>query len=82
MHRAEPSAGLIRITGTGDQLPPESVITFHRIARSASTGIRDHVRPERAVIDGTAAYNADHYRLSPFYDLAKIAATRMAWAHA
>lgn len=33
------------------------------------------------VTDGTAAYNADHYRLSPFYDLAKIAATRMAWAH-
>jgi hypothetical protein len=32
MHRAEPSAGLIIITGTGDQLPPESVITFHRIA--------------------------------------------------
>ena len=23
-----------------------------------------------------------HYRLSPFYDLAKIAVTRMAWAHA
>jgi NAD(P)-dependent dehydrogenase (short-subunit alcohol dehydrogenase family) len=34
------------------------------------------------VTDGTAAYNADHYRLSPFYDLVKIAATRMAWAHA
>ena len=34
------------------------------------------------VTDGTAAYNADHYRLSPFYDLAKVAATRMAWAHA
>jgi NAD(P)-dependent dehydrogenase (short-subunit alcohol dehydrogenase family) len=33
------------------------------------------------VTDGTAAYNADHYRLSPFYDLAKIAAIRMAWAH-
>jgi hypothetical protein len=24
--------GLITITGLGDQLPPESVITFHRIA--------------------------------------------------
>jgi hypothetical protein len=24
------------------------VITFHRIARSSSTGIRDHLRPERA----------------------------------
>jgi NAD(P)-dependent dehydrogenase (short-subunit alcohol dehydrogenase family) len=34
------------------------------------------------VTDGTAGYNADHYRLSPFYDLAKVAVTRMAWAHA
>ena len=34
------------------------------------------------VTDGTAEYNADHYRLSAFYDLAKTAATRMAWAHA
>lgn len=34
------------------------------------------------VTDGTADYNADHYRLSPFYDLAKTSATRMAWAHA
>lgn len=34
------------------------------------------------VTDGTAEYNADHYRLSVFYDLAKTAATRMAWAHA
>jgi len=34
------------------------------------------------VTDGTAEYNADHYRLSPFYDLAKVAATRMAWGHA
>lgn len=34
------------------------------------------------VTDGTADYNATHYRLSPFYDLAKTAATRMAWAHA
>lgn len=34
------------------------------------------------VTDGTADYNADHYRLSPFYDLAKVAANRMAWAHA
>ena len=33
------------------------------------------------VTDGTADYNATHYRLSPFYDLAKVAATRMAWAH-
>jgi NAD(P)-dependent dehydrogenase (short-subunit alcohol dehydrogenase family) len=34
------------------------------------------------VTDGTAEYNADHYRLSPFYDLAKVAVTRLAWAHA
>jgi NAD(P)-dependent dehydrogenase (short-subunit alcohol dehydrogenase family) len=34
------------------------------------------------VTDGTAEYNADHYRLSAFYDLAKTAAIRMAWAHA
>lgn len=34
------------------------------------------------VTDGTADYNADHYRLSVFYDLAKVAVIRMAWAHA
>jgi NAD(P)-dependent dehydrogenase (short-subunit alcohol dehydrogenase family) len=34
------------------------------------------------VTDGTAEYNAGHYRLSPFYDLAKVAVNRMAWAHA
>lgn len=34
------------------------------------------------VTDGTADYNAGHYRLSPFYDLAKVAVNRMAWAHA
>jgi NAD(P)-dependent dehydrogenase (short-subunit alcohol dehydrogenase family) len=33
------------------------------------------------VTDGTAEYNAEHYRLSPFYDLAKVAVNRMAWAH-
>jgi NAD(P)-dependent dehydrogenase (short-subunit alcohol dehydrogenase family) len=32
--------------------------------------------------DGTAEYNAEHYRLSPFYDLAKVAVNRMGWAHA
>jgi NAD(P)-dependent dehydrogenase (short-subunit alcohol dehydrogenase family) len=31
------------------------------------------------VTDGTAAYNADHYRLSIFYDLAKTSVIRMAW---
>jgi NAD(P)-dependent dehydrogenase (short-subunit alcohol dehydrogenase family) len=34
------------------------------------------------VTDGTAEYNAENYRLSVFYDLAKVSATRMAWAHA
>ncbi len=34
------------------------------------------------VTDGTAEYNTDHYRLSVFYDLAKVAAIRMAWGHA
>src|SRR4029453_19336351 len=34
------------------------------------------------VTDGTAAYNAEHYRNNPFYDLAKVSVTRMAWAHA
>jgi NAD(P)-dependent dehydrogenase (short-subunit alcohol dehydrogenase family) len=33
------------------------------------------------VTDGTAEYNAEHYRLSPFYDLAKTSITRLAWAH-
>jgi NAD(P)-dependent dehydrogenase (short-subunit alcohol dehydrogenase family) len=32
--------------------------------------------------DGTAAYNADHYRVSLFYDLAKTSVIRMAWAQA
>ena len=34
------------------------------------------------VTDGTADYNDRHYRINPFYDLAKVAVTRMAWAHA
>ena len=34
------------------------------------------------VTDGTAEYNAHHYRINPFYDLAKVAVTRMAWTHA
>jgi NAD(P)-dependent dehydrogenase (short-subunit alcohol dehydrogenase family) len=34
------------------------------------------------VTDGTAEYNAANYRINPFYDLAKVAVTRMAWAHA
>lgn len=32
--------------------------------------------------DGTADYNAGHYRLSPFYDLVKSAVIRLAWGHA
>jgi NAD(P)-dependent dehydrogenase (short-subunit alcohol dehydrogenase family) len=31
------------------------------------------------VTDGTAAYNADNYRVSMFYDLAKTSVIRMAW---
>lgn len=34
------------------------------------------------VTDGTAEYNAQNYRLSPFYDLTKVAVNRMGWAHA
>jgi NAD(P)-dependent dehydrogenase (short-subunit alcohol dehydrogenase family) len=34
------------------------------------------------VTDGTSDYNASHYRISPFYDLCKTSATRMAWCHA
>jgi NAD(P)-dependent dehydrogenase (short-subunit alcohol dehydrogenase family) len=32
------------------------------------------------VTDGTADYNASHYRLSVFYDLAKVAVTRLAFS--
>ena len=31
------------------------------------------------VTDGTAGYNADHFRINVFYDLAKTSVTRMAW---
>jgi NAD(P)-dependent dehydrogenase (short-subunit alcohol dehydrogenase family) len=31
------------------------------------------------VTDGTAEYNADHFRVNLFYDLAKTTVTRMAW---
>ncbi|MBN67648.1 SDR family oxidoreductase [Gimesia chilikensis] len=34
------------------------------------------------VTDGTKEYNEQNYRLTPFYDLAKVGVTRMAWAHA
>jgi NAD(P)-dependent dehydrogenase (short-subunit alcohol dehydrogenase family) len=34
------------------------------------------------VTDGTAEYNAANYRINPFYDLAKVSVTRLAWAHA
>ena len=34
------------------------------------------------VTDGTAAYNATHYRVSLFYDLAKTCVIRLAWAQA
>jgi NAD(P)-dependent dehydrogenase (short-subunit alcohol dehydrogenase family) len=32
------------------------------------------------VTDGTAAYNASHYRISAFYDLAKVAVNRLAFS--
>ena len=32
------------------------------------------------VTDGTAAYNADHYRISVFYDLVKVAVNRLAFS--
>ena len=31
--------------------------------------------------DGTADYNASHYRISVFYDLAKVAINRLAFSH-
>ena len=31
------------------------------------------------ITDGTADYNASHYRISVFYDLAKVAVNRLAW---
>jgi NAD(P)-dependent dehydrogenase (short-subunit alcohol dehydrogenase family) len=34
------------------------------------------------VTDGTAAYNAEHYRVNAFYDLAKTSVIRLAWAQA
>jgi NAD(P)-dependent dehydrogenase (short-subunit alcohol dehydrogenase family) len=34
------------------------------------------------VTDGTAEYNADHYRISAFYDLAKTSVIRLAWGQA
>src|SRR5262245_10401106 len=33
------------------------------------------------VTDGTTEYNASHYRLSAFYDLAKVAVNRLAFSH-
>ncbi|MER6998126.1 SDR family oxidoreductase [Streptomyces sp. NPDC000410] len=32
------------------------------------------------ITDGTAAYNADHYRISVYYDLAKVAVNRLAFS--
>ena len=34
------------------------------------------------VTDGTASYNADHFRVNVFYDLAKTAVQRLAWGQA
>ena len=41
-------------------------------------------RPGRLVAeitDGTTAYNAEHYRVSPFYDLAKVSVKHAALLH-
>jgi NAD(P)-dependent dehydrogenase (short-subunit alcohol dehydrogenase family) len=58
-------------------------------------GVETHLRTSHALLpllveqpgglvveitDGTAAYNATHYRTSMFYDLAKTAVNRLAWA--
>lgn len=32
------------------------------------------------VTDGTTAYNAEHYRISVYYDLAKVAVNRLGWS--
>jgi NAD(P)-dependent dehydrogenase (short-subunit alcohol dehydrogenase family) len=41
--------------------------------------VRNHGGLVVEVTDGTADYNADHYRVSMFYDLAKTSVIRMAW---
>jgi NAD(P)-dependent dehydrogenase (short-subunit alcohol dehydrogenase family) len=53
--------------------------------RLLSLGVHTHLITGGLLVevtDGTAEYNADHYRINPFYDLAKVSVTRMAWAHA
>ena len=50
----------------------------HEPSRAAAAG----AEPGGLVVevtDGTAAYNADHYRVGMFYDLAKTSVTRLAW---
>jgi NAD(P)-dependent dehydrogenase (short-subunit alcohol dehydrogenase family) len=44
--------------------------------------VREPGRLVVEVTDGTADYNADHYRVSTFYDLAKTSVIRLAWAQA
>jgi len=44
--------------------------------------VRDPAGLVVEVTDGTADYNADHYRVSTFYDLAKTSVIRLAWAQA
>jgi NAD(P)-dependent dehydrogenase (short-subunit alcohol dehydrogenase family) len=54
------------------------LITSHRLLPLLVT------RPGGLVVeitDGTTEYNADNYRLSVFYDLAKIAVNRLAYSH-
>ena len=63
--------------------------------RIVRLGVETHLRTSHALLpllveqpgglvvevtDGTAAYNASHYRISIFYDLVKTTVNRLAWA--
>ena len=54
-----------------DHRPPRAAAADRAPGRPARRGHRRHRRLQR-----------DHYRLSPFYDLAKVAVIRLAWAQA
>jgi hypothetical protein len=49
------------ITGTDDHDPPECMITIDRIERSQSNGIRDHDRPERALLDQVSIAGTENF---------------------
>jgi len=52
----------------------------HHIASSAAAAHRPAGRTAGQVTDWTLDYNAAHYRISVFYDLAKVAVNRLAFA--